>query len=435
MVIGIDASRANRPHKTGTEWYSYYLIRQFARLDKKNQYILYSDTPLTGGLLNLSDECGYKFNRVECGVDKISYDKNGFQVIKSQYNNFRAKILKWPFKYFWTQGRLSLEMVCCKPDILFIPAHTLPLVHPKHSITTIHDVGFARDINMYDCGCRVGPESKRIHRAANILARICTCGTKGANTIDYLDWSTKFALKHASKVITISDFSKREIMDIYGARYEKKITVVYNGFNDALYRRINDKKQIAVVLQKYDIDSKYIFYIGRLEKKKNIHTLIEAYALMRTRNHEFKNYKLVLAGDAGFGYSDINYLISELDLENEVIIPGWVDEADVPYLYNGAEAFVFPSLYEGFGIPILQAMACGIPVAASSVASIPEVAGDAVLLFDPKNPEPIANALSRILKEGGLKRRLTVAGIERAAQFSWEKCAKDTLDVIIKSKQ
>jgi hypothetical protein len=116
MIIGIDASRANRGHKSGTEWYSYYLIKNLACIDDKNEYILYTDKPLIGGLLNLEKEdIGEEFYKDE----KIKFDKNGFQIIKSPYNNFKAKVLKWPFVFFWTLGRLSMEMLLRRIDVLF----------------------------------------------------------------------------------------------------------------------------------------------------------------------------------------------------------------------------------------------------------------------------------------------------------------------------
>ena len=143
MIIGIDASRANRERKSGTEWYSYYLIKRLAKLDAKNQYILYTDKPLKGGLLDLiCDDCD------KMG-EEVKTNKGGFQEIKSPHNNFKAKILKWPFNFFWTQGRLSIEMLFNKPDVLFIPAHTLPIIHPAKSVVTIHDVGFERDRRLY----------------------------------------------------------------------------------------------------------------------------------------------------------------------------------------------------------------------------------------------------------------------------------------------
>ena len=148
MLIGIDASRANRKYKGGTEWYAYYLIRQLAKIDSTNQYVLYSDKPLTGGLIDLTDEGG----EVNGKIDLVK----GCQKINSPHNNFRAKILNWPFFYLWTQARLSLEMLFHPPDRLFIPSHVLPAIHPKKSLVTIHDIGFERAKELYSSD-KIGP--------------------------------------------------------------------------------------------------------------------------------------------------------------------------------------------------------------------------------------------------------------------------------------
>ena len=376
MLIGIDASRANRNHKSGVEWYSYYLIRWLAKLDSKNQYILYIDKPLRGGLLNLTTK--QHIGSSEIIDEKIEYDEDGFQRIRSPHNNFKAKILKWPFNFLWSQGRLYLEMVFKKPDVLFIPAHTLPLIHPKKSIITIHDIGFKRNKRLYE-DKQIGPKEKFGKKFVNLFVKIITMGRYSASSKDYLCWSTRSALKRAKKIITVSHFTKKELIDVYGAHIDKalleeKIKAVHNGYNKYLYKKINNEEEVDKVLEKYDIKKPYLLYIGRLEKKKNTPALIEAFSIAREKNKNIK-HRLVLVGDASFGYDEVKYMINEFDLEDEVIMPGWVEENDMPYLYSGAEAFVFPSLYEGFGIPIIQAMACEVPVIASDIASIAEIAG------------------------------------------------------------
>jgi glycosyltransferase involved in cell wall biosynthesis len=424
MIIGIDASRANKDHKSGTEWYSYYLIRWLSKLDDKNEYILYSDKPLKGGLLDLTTEQHFEGSDDGKGVE---FDKQGFQIIKSKYNNFKAKILNWPFDFFWTQGRLSLEMLLHRPHVLFVPAHTLPFIHPKKSIMTIHDIGYERQNCLYN-ESDIGPDNEKIKRLLNFLVGLFTFGKYRSNSVDYLKWSTEFALRKADKIITISDFSKEDLKKYYKFDYNK-IQVVYNGYNKLLYKKITDQAKIDSVIEKYGIDQPYIFYIGRIEKKKNISNLIEAFAIMIEKNKDIK-HSLVLVGDASYGYDEIKYMIREFDIVNKVVMPGWVDETDVPYLYNGASVFVFPSNYEGFGIPLLQAMACGVPIAASNTTSIPEVAGDAALLFNPEFSLSIAEAMTKLINDKGLREKLIAAGFERVKEFSWEETARKTLDII-----
>ena len=418
MLIGIDASRANRSHKSGTEWYSYYLIKELAKIDSKNQYVLYSDQPLRGGLLDLTSD--------KPSQDRLDFeiDKHGYQKLISPHNNFQGKVLSWPLKFFWTQGRLSWEMFTSKPDVLFVPAHALPLIHPKKSVVTIHDIGYKEDKNLYSKE-KIGYEP----RAWDWLILSLTGGKHRATSLDYLDWSTNFALKSATKIITISDFSKQEIIKHYQTD-PKKIVVVHNGYNDDLFHQNYDEKKLTSVLDTYGIERPYVFYVGRLEKKKNIASLVEAFAIAK-HDPSFK-HKLYLVGDASFGYDEIKYLINEFDLVGEVVTTGWVEEAHLPYIFKGADAFIFPTKYEGFGIPLLQAMAAGAPIAASNVSAIPEIAGDAALLFDPENVKDISEKILKIVKNQELKDKLRQAGLKRVSQFSWEKCAQETLKVIEK---
>ncbi len=423
MVIGIDASRANRDHKTGTEWYAYYLIREFALLDSKNEYILYSDASIKNGLLNLD-----KDNQADSN-NKLVYDKDGYQILKSPHNNFKAKILSWPFKFFWTLGGLSLEVLFHKPDVLFIPSHVLPIVHPKKSVVTIHDIGFIKDSSLF-AKDEIGPDIGIAKKIINIFAKIFTLGKYGANSFDYLRWSTKYALENAKKIIAVSHFTKHELLNCYKFD-ENKISVVHNGYNDYLYKEINDKEFLDGILKEYGIEQPYLFFIGRLEKKKNIAALIEAFAILRDK-YKTLNYKLVLVGDASYGYDEIKYMMREFDLVNDVITPGWLSEDVLPYIYAGADAFIFPSKYEGFGIPLLQAMACGTPIAASRKSSIPEVAGDAAVYFNPEYSLSIAEAINDLLNDKKLSEGLSAKGLARVKNFSWKKCAKETLDVITK---
>ncbi|MDD4333005.1 MAG: glycosyltransferase family 1 protein [Patescibacteria group bacterium] len=420
MLIGIDASRANRDKKTGTEYYSYYLIRNLAKIDSKNQYILYTDKPLQGGLLDLTTSD----SEVVINDDEIKFDKNGYQIIKSPHNNFRAKVLKWPFSFFWTLGRLSLEMILHKPDILFVPAHGLPLAMPKNTIATIHDVAFARDEFVYEDD-RMGADSNFGKKIINRLVRIFTLGKYGANSRDYLRWSTRFALSRAKKIITISNYSKEEIIKFYNVQKDK-IKVIYNGFNNLLCSRRNNLEQVTEQLKKYGITQPYILYVGRIEKKKNIPALIEACALALEKDKDIKE-KLVLIGKASFGYDDVNFNIQEFGLNDRVIIPGWIEETDLSILYQGATAFIFPSKHEGFGIPILEAMACGTPVIASDIPVIKEIAGEDAYYFDANIPLSIAEAIIRIINDDQLRQRLIEKGKTRVKNFSWKKCAEETL--------
>lgn len=420
MVIGIDATRANRPHKSGIEWYAYHLIKNLSKIDPKNQYILYCDSPLRDSLNNLLDESSAEKNKTE----KIRFDKKGFQIIKSEFNNFKGKILKWKYKYFWTQIRLSSEMIFNSPDVLFVPSHTLPIIHPRKSIITIHDVGFLRNENLYSKD-NIGPINKSGKKMVNGLVKIITKGKYRANTVDYLKWSTMYAIKNAYKILTVSQFSKMELEKFYSPR-NGLIKVIHNGYDNSLYKKITNKEEINKVLNKYGINGPYLFYLGRIERKKNIINLVEAFGILKERNKNVA-HKLVLAGDASFGYDEVNYMIREYNIDSEVILTGWIEENDLPYLFNGATAFIFPSNYEGFGIPLLQAMACETPIGASVATSIPEVVDDAALLFNPSNANSIAISMELLIFDEKLRNRLIARGKERIKMFNWDITARQTL--------
>lgn len=433
MIIGIDASRANREHKSGTEWYSYYLIKYFAHLDAVNQYILYTDSPLQGGLLDLS-KTGVENENIK---EKPKYDAKGNQLIKSPHGNFRGSVLRWPVPYLWTLGRLSLEMLWHKPDLLFVPAHGLPLVRPKKTVNTIHDVSFREDGAHYIFEKKkLGPRSSRLARKLiNFLVRFATRGKYAANAFDYLDWSTVYSLKNSNKIITVSNYSRNQIIRVYKCDSDdvcqsKKIKVIHNGFNDLIYKKINDQQKISEVLNKYGISQPYILYTGRLERKKNTPFLIEAFAKAKARNSEIKE-KLVLVGDASFGYDEVKYLTDQYGLSADVLMTGYVPEIDMPYIFNGASAFVLPSIHEGFGIPALQALNCGVPAALSDIPVLREVAGDTALFFNPLDKEDAAEKIVQITTNSKLRRELAEKGPVRAKDFSWEKCARETLDFLL----
>ncbi len=397
MIIGIDASRANRQRKTGTEWYSFFLIKNLAIIDKTNKYWLYLNTAPTAELA---------------------------EVIKDN-PNFIFKYLNWPLYSFWTLGRLSLEMIIRRPDVLFVPAHTLPLFSPRKTINTIHDIAFVREQNLYFSE-KVKTRIVGSRRLVSFLVKVVTLGKYRSDSVDYLYWSTAFALQHAKKIITVSDFTKAEILSLYPKTKKQKISVVHNGYNNDIFKLIKDPEKTKKILEKYNLKQPFFLYVGRLEKKKNTPALIESLALLREDYPDIKE-NLVLIGNASFGFDEVKYVIEEFDLNNDVQIPGWVSEADLPYIYNAATAFVFPTKHEGFGIPILESLACGLPTIASDLPVLREVAGDAVYYFDQNDKHSIAEAMAKIVIDQDLRDSLITKGLAQSAKFSWRKCAEETL--------
>ena len=187
-------------------------------------------------------------------------------------------------------------------------------------------------------------------------------------------------------------------------------------------------ESFGAVADRYGLPSRYVLAVGTLEPRKNLTTLLQAFARLRRGGDVDPNLQLVLAGARGWLDEPIFETVRSLGLEQAVRFPGFIDDDDLPAVYSGAALFVFPSLHEGFGLPLLEAMACGVPVITSNVASMPEVAGDAAMLVDPRDADGLASAIAQVLRDEALRERLRAAGLARAGQFSWETAARRTLD-------
>jgi glycosyltransferase involved in cell wall biosynthesis len=235
--------------------------------------------------------------------------------------------------------------------------------------------------------------------------------------------------KKASRIITVSEFSGREISEAYGID-PSRIAITSNGVDHSMYRPITDVQGIEDRLRRYRIAHPFYLAIGRMETKKNLVTLIHAFTAFKTRRGVGDPHRLVLVGIPGYGYDEIKRAIANSAVKSDIIELGYVPEQDLPYLLNAAEALIHPSWYEGFGIPPVQAGACGCPVISSNAASLPEVLGDAALFFSPSEPEQLTTAMTRLAEESGLREKMKTDGIARAAQFTWKNTAKKTLPVL-----
>ena len=229
----------------------------------------------------------------------------------------------------------------------------------------------------------------------------------------------KKSCRRADKIVTVSQFSKEEIVKYLNIP-EEKIVVMPNGVDHSLYHPGYAEDAIEKAKRRYQIEGEYYLYLGTLEPRKNIERIVQAYARAKRPGGP----KLVLAGRRGWLYESIFAAVQELGIEEDVVFTDYVADADVPLLMSGARMFLFPSLYEGFGLPPLEAMACGTPVVTANTSSLPEVAGDAALLADPYSVREIAAAIARLEEDEALRRSLIQKGLERAAQFTWEKSAQ-----------
>lgn len=370
MIIGIDASRANEEKKTGVGWYAYHVIQEMKKITPDNvRVVLYTNKSLQGELAELPE-------------------------------NWEEKVLGWKPGRFWTQVRLSWEMLWYAPDVLFIPAHVFPIIHPKKTVMTLHDIAAIRFPDAY-----------------NWFEKWYTL------------WSAKTALKKLWKVITISEFTKSELSSEFRVQSSEKIKVIHLGF-DKIYKKIEDKNKIEEVLEKYNIKQPYLYSVGRLETKKNTINTIKAFEKLKTVNNDLS---LVLVGGKGHGYEEVESVINNSKFKNDIITLGWVENSVLPILVNGAEVFVSPSLYEGFGIPVLEAQACSTPVVTAKGSSLEEVGGDGCVYVDPQNVEEIMDSISKLMTDNELRNEKIAKGLKNIKRFSWEKCAKATLEVLIEN--
>ncbi|MDF2611938.1 MAG: glycosyltransferase family 1 protein [Lachnospiraceae bacterium] len=248
-------------------------------------------------------------------------------------------------------------------------------------------------------------------------------------TLDMLDHNLSRACEKADHIITISEFSKNEIIKYMNVP-ENKISVMPCGVDHAKFHPNYSKADIEGSKAKYGINQDYILYLGTLEPRKNIIMLIEAYA--KLREESINSPKLVLAGKKGWLYDDIFEKVKQYQMSEDIIFTDYVDADDVPLLLNGATMFVFPSIYEGFGLPPLEAMACGTPVISSNAASLPEVIGDAGILVDPYSCEELKNAMQLVINNEILRAELREKGILHSNNFTWKASVNKLFEIYTK---
>lgn len=372
MRIGIDARLLT--YRRGMGNYIRYMLAELANLPGKDQFVLYVNDLRAA-------EYAPKDPR------------------------FMIRKIRSTFYPFWEQISLPLAVKHDRLDVLHCPANTAPIFLPKplKLILTIHDV-------MYLFPNSILPQSPSLYQRAGRL---------------YYRWMTPQAAKRAVRIMTVSESSKRDIADKLCVPSEK-IQMVYEAGN-ATCRRFNDPLPVLEVKKHYAIEGRYVFALGALDPRKNTVHVIRAYTrLLRIYSQPVQ---LVLAGLSQEAKNKFNVLVSELGLNGKVVVLGFISEQELAALYNGAELFLYPSLYEGFGMPVLEAMTCGAPVVTSPSGSLPEIAGDAALMVDPHNPDEIAEAMLRILSDNLLRERLIKMGMEQAGRFSWAHTARQVLDV------
>lgn len=363
MIIGIDGSRAFLKQRTGIEEYSYQVIR------------------------HLRAELGEASVRLY--VPKKIHLQGMIPSLVSPVIDFELpatwQVVGLWSPRFWTKFRLSLEMLLRKPDVLFVPAHTLPLVGAKKNIVVVHGLEY-----------EVSPESY------SWWERL------------YMRLSIRHSCQMADEVIVVSENTKRDVMHLYGIA-ESKLRVIYEGYAARVIKQVIKNEQSVLTPET-------LLFIGRLETRKNVVRIIEAFEILKKTGFAGK---LLLVGRPGFGYEAIVEKRKASPYAEDILEKGFVSQQEKERLLSAASVFVFPSLYEGFGLPVLEAQAAGAPVVTSNTSSLPEVAGDAAVYVDPTSAKEIAAGIQRVLKSKEEAALLREKGYENIARFSWERCARE----------
>jgi len=302
---------------------------------------------------------------------------------------------------FWHQT--SLPRYCRERafDVLFLPAgnRRLPVYSPCPTVGTVHDFSSIHVPGKYD------------------RARLF-----------YITRVLPFLVRRLTHVLTVSESSKRDIVE-YARVPEEKVTVTPLAANPSVYFPRDQQEAVAMLSPRHAVRTPFILYTSRIEHPgKNHARLIRAFAELKRRDRI--PHQLVLAGADRERAEEVHRTAEESGFAEDILFTGFVATEDVPLLYQAADIFVFPSLYEGFGLPILEAMACGTPVACSRISSMPEVAGDAAILFDPNEESSITSAIGSIICGTDLRKDLSARGLERSRQFSWARTAAQTLQVL-----
>jgi glycosyltransferase involved in cell wall biosynthesis len=376
MQIGIDASRALRARRTGTERYSLEIIRHLLALPEAaaHQWRLYSDA-------QPDPSCAAR-------------------LAAAGQRNVEWQIL--PARRLWTHRTLAAAVTHDRPEVLFVPAHVLPFtIDPRRlppSVVTIHDLGY-----------HWFPQA---HTRPQRL---------------YLEAGTRWSAAAATRVIAVSRATAADLNRVYDVA-PAKIDVIHEA---CAAPELVTAEQVAAVRRQYGLMRPYALFVGTLQPRKNVVRLAQAYAALASARS--LDFDLVLAGAPGWLSAPIVAELEALQLGARIRRLGYVPDEALPALLAGARLFCLVSLYEGFGLPVLEAQSYGVPVMTANNSSLPEVAGDAALLVDPTDVDAIADAMLRLSQDEPLRQQLIAAGHANVKRFSWEKAARETLEVLMRA--
>jgi glycosyltransferase involved in cell wall biosynthesis len=369
MIIGIDGNEANNAKRVGIGEYAYELIKRLAETDKKHcRFVIYlKDQPL---------------DDMPTPSENVSYKIFG------------------PRK-MWTQfalpARLYLENK--KPHVFFSPSHYAPRISPVPTVISVMDLSYLHFPELFN----------------------------KSDLMQLKNW-TAYSVRNAKKIITISKSSMSDIIEEYGVPKDK-VVVSYPGIKpvDTLTPHIYAMNELQ---QKYKIPEKYVLFVGTLQPRKNIARLIEAFSMLIKEEKIASDTGLVIVGKKGWLYDEILSAPEKFEIQKKVHFVDFVTNEDLALLYQHAQVFVLPSLYEGFGLPVLEAMKYNCPVITSKVSSLPEVGGDAAVYIDPEDVKDIAEKVEKVLNDSKMRKSMIEKGKEQVKKFSWDKSARETLAIL-----
>ncbi|MCK5413402.1 MAG: glycosyltransferase family 4 protein [Candidatus Pacebacteria bacterium] len=373
MIIGIDIRMLARGTRSGIEEYTINLLSNMLKLDSNIQYKLFYN--------------GYK---------KVDLKYDFLKLLNVELKEFKIpnRLLDFSFQYF---SYPKVDKLLGGVDVFFSPhIFSAPVSKNCKTVTTFHDLSFANHKEFYSLG----------------------------KNYWHFSMNPKKKARKSDKIIAVSNSTKNDLMKIYKIDFEK-IKVVYSGINKEQTAENNESE----VRKKYNLSEKYILYLGTIEPRKNIVSIIKAFEKLKYSITD-KSLKLIIAGSKGWLYKNVFEVAENSKYKKDIIFAGFIDDEDKTTLYRLAEIFVYPSFYEGFGFPPLEAMQNKTPVITSNLSSLSEAVGDAAIMVNPYNIDELARAMENLLSDENLKNNLIEKGIQRTKKFSWQKCAEETLDVL-----
>jgi len=371
-------------------------------------------------------------------LNAIQYKHNSSGIGKLIYNLFNAlvseiSINKLDIKLDVIVTKDSPKLYACDYD--FVNFIEIPFAKEQYVKRNIYELLFLYKLVDRNCDVFISMDSKLpliMHKGVKKILTVTDMAVYRMGEVYQfsraLYWKALFnhSIRNSDKVVSISRFTKNEIIDITGVK-EDKISVVYCGVNNS-FRYIDDKEQIQSIREKYGLTEPFILFVGTFSPRKNLLRLLKAYELLQNRYGVM--HKLVIVGEKGWKFNKETALLQKSSIVGNIIFPGYIQDEDLPAVYNAADVTVYPSIYEGFGLPVVESMACGTPVALSDIPCLMEVAGDAAVYFDPLNVEDMADSIYSLLSDSSLYDEIKARGMERAKRYSWKEAAHAFLEII-----